>query len=360
VPVSYRVSISGFTDEERQDLAACFARRSLIAYQPSPDPAHSELLIIDADLPQTFHQLGDRLRPANALYVGHSMPHEARWYVPRPIEPALVLRMLDELVATERPAPHRFVDYFSDMVHATPSVPALDPALRRRLAGLDASGPSTVPAAMPLAVEDTMFGDLDGEHFADGAANGTSEGAEWVSALVPQRRTWPGGADRRAEKASQRAAVRRAQMADSRRGYASLPSVTHALVMDSHPPSRLETGVLLSTFGFQAQTVSSVAEAERALWTKPFAVAFLGEPADGPQETAGIELCHRIKQGAYGSPYLKPKIVMVANRPRPVDPVRARLAGCDHFVSGPTSRGLVAQALEAVSVAMPKDPRQAR
>jgi CheY-like chemotaxis protein len=374
VPVSYRVSISGFAQDEREELAQCFGRRSLIAYQSIDDAASSDIAIVDADLPQTFHTHVAAREASRILYVGHSMPSDARWHVPRPVEPGLVLRMLDELVAQERPAPHAFVDYYSDLIVAAPRAPILDDATRRRLAGLGEAPTSTAAATALRApghapvTEPGVFAidsGIDDDALDSALMPFDALGSELAPLLSPNeaKAAWQAPVDRRRAKRSQRAAVRRAQRAQASTSgaYVSgamIEGAVHALVLDSHSTSRVETGVLLNTFGFETQTVASVAEAERALWSKPFAVAFVGEPADGPQASVGLELCHRIKQGAYGSPYAKPKIVMVASRPRPVDSVRARLAGCDHFVEGPTSRGLVAQALDAVSIAMPRDPRE--
>jgi CheY-like chemotaxis protein len=52
-------------------------------------------------------------------------------------------------------------------------------------------------------------------------------------------------------------------------------------------------------------------------------------------------------------------LIVVTGSPRPVERVRAELAGCDAFLLKPVSRGAVAQALEACGVALPIDSRRA-
>jgi hypothetical protein len=264
------------------------------------------------------------------------MPAGARWHVPRPADAALVLRTLDELVAREKPAPHRLVHVFQGLYDAHHREPPRtgDAAVAAAHARVDGAARNWVPVpvwSLPDDGEQTRLR-------ADG----------------------PRTVERRAQKVSRRAEVRRAQQADQpRSGAASgLDAPTHALVLDGHAPSRVETGVLLSAFGFRAQAVASVEEAERALWSRPFAVAFLGD--SGPEGSAepGIELCHRIKHGTYGEPAYTPKVAVLARRPRPADPVRARLAGCDHFVGGQATRGALALALQAMDVPMPDDPRR--
>lgn len=358
MPVSYRVWISGFADDERQELGALFVRRSLLAYEEADSPRGADLLIVDADQPQTFAELGIGRTAVHVLYVGHTMPPEARWHLPRPLVPGLVLRMLDELVASERPSPHRYVDAFEPILDAGIQR-AANVALAAAYGGVsrDADGPSSgfVPLDAiddPLSASETSG---DGPP-AQGVDTPPSPGA--APPGPPSFRTRATLAERRSQKLRHRAAVRRARQGRiPGRAHSQLP--LRALVVDGHPASRLETGVLLQAFGFRAYTVGSVAEAERALWTKSFAVAFVGDPADGPAEVAGIELCHRIKRGSYGQPDQPlPKVVMLSQHPRPADPIRARLAGCDHFVAGPATRGTLALALDAVDVPMPRDPRR--
>lgn len=314
MPVSYRVWISGFADDEREVLAPVFARRSLIAYTPTEVPGEAQLMLADADRPQLVGST-DRPppSPSTTLWVGHLMPAGARWHVPRPIDATLVLRTLDELVARERPAPDRVVDAFD--------------ALWQRLA--DAA--------------DTRGG---------GSTAETAPGP---------RPTGPSAtADRRRHRVPARAALRRALRGPPARGAGRTapPGTDPVLVLDAHPPSRMETGVLLQAFGFRVVTVDNLAEAERALWTRPFALALLAG-GGSEQAAAAIALCQRIKRGACAVPGQPlPKVVVRAGHPREADPVRARLAGCDHFVAGEATRGVLARALEAVELPMPADPRR--
>lgn len=342
MPVNYRVWVAGFAEAERESLARVFARRSLIAYAEAASPDAAELWLADADRPQALLVPGvPQPDPRLTLYLGDAMPPGARWHVPRPADAELVLRTLDELVAREKPAPHRLGHVFQDLY---------DAASRRRAArAADPQVAAAAARAEPVArtwvqVPTWSLPDAD----------------DPVDAVTPGRRP---GVERRAQKVSRRAEVRRAQLAQQpRSGFGALmgDGPPHALVLDGHAPTRVEAGVLLTAFGFRAQAVATVEEAERALWSRPFAVAFLGDSGPDGSAEPGIALCHRIKHGTYGSPVRTPKVVVVARRPRPADPVRARLAGCDHFVGGEATRGALAMALEAVDVPMPRDPRGGR
>lgn len=376
MPVSYRVWVSGFADEERRELRQLFANRSLIAYQAAEAPEAAELLVVDADQPQTFAELGQGLDAGHALYIGHALPQGARWHLPRPLVPGLVLRMLDELVARERPAPHRFRDAFERLIGEGL---AQARASARRGAGAPARPPTLGPMARLDFVSDGALvatgalrnagatepmavggGDADAgtAAVADPPASGEPAGAPAMAmamAAAAPIRLRGAAVERRQHKQRHRGAVRRTRVAPR---TVPLSAAVQVLVVDGHPPTRLETGILLQAFGFRTHTVASLAEAERALWTQAFAVAFVGEPADGPAERAGIDLCHRIKQGGYGLPdQPQPKVVMLARAVRPSDAVRARLAGCDHLLCGPATRGSLALALEAIDLSMPLDPR---
>ena len=357
MPVSYRVWVSGFGDDERHELGELFVRRSLIAYEEAAYPQQAQLLLVDADQPQTFAELGigaNAMAPRPTLYVGHTMPHEARWHLPRPLVPALVLRMLDELVASERPSPRRYLDAFEPILDAGIAL-AATASLVASYGGVARHPDDPRSGFGPLDALDEAPDEVSGWMVSVGDSGWD---AATGSPTLPSLRTRATLADRRSHPPRARASARRAR-AGRPMGRAQALAASRALVVEGHPAARQETGVLLQAFGFTAQTVASVAEAERALWTQSFAVAFVGDPADGPAEVAGIDLCHRIKRGRYGHPdEPPPKVVMLAQHPRPADPVRARLAGCDHFVVGPATRGTLALALDAVDVPMPQDPRR--
>lgn len=365
MPVSYRVWINGFAADERKELGELFARRTLIAYDEAPSAQQAELLVVDADQPQNFAAL--RLGRAGAvdappvLYIGHTMPSGARWHLPRPLLPGLVQRMLDELVATERPAPYRYLDAFERILDA-----GLDLAATASLAasyGGVARDPDDPRSGFgPLDALDDLSGDplarLPDRSLGREGSRRNPAGAANAGPVTSLRTRAP-SEDRRSPAHRSRVPARRSRPG---RPGARNPagSAVRALVLEGQASARLETGILLQAFGFRPHTVGSVAEAEHALCTQGFAVAILGDAADGPAEVAGIELCHRIKQGRYtgGPGRPAPKVVMLAQHPRPVDPVRARLAGCDHFVVGPATRGTLALALDAVEVRMPQDPRR--
>lgn len=385
MPVTYRVLISGFSAAERVELDGCFVSRSLIAYQRVDTLADADLVIVDADDPPTLERAVRLLQPRSVLFIGHHAPEIGRWRMARPVRAAVALGVLDELVATEKPRPHAFADNFLSLVRppADDGLSFAGFSLRERQAVAPVHPPTApviiavptdpprltepvavtlvppmpaapLPAATSPAAPATVS---NGEHRTFppidlGAVDAALESAWPVLPRLPRTESSEG--DRRSAKASVRAAVRRAQ----RTGRAG-PSggLAAALVVEADAPVRLLLGELLGSFGFQPVSVTSVADAEKALRERAFTVVFVGAVDDAGGEAAGIELCHRIKQDALGLPAEAPKVVMLWPRSRPADRVRARLAGCDHFVTGPASRGVVAHALEAVGVEMPQDPR---
>ena len=245
MPVSYRVWVSGFADDERQELRQLFVQRSLIAYQAADTPHAAEIMIVDADQPQTFAELGHDLVPGHCLYMGHSMPPQARWHLPRPIVPGLVLRMLDELVARERPAPHRYRDAFETLIEEGLAL-ALSGGPARRTATREQPAPASAGALDYLAGEVAVAAPepADGRRLAGPTA-------QPAGAI----RLRPSAVERRSSKQRHRGAVRRSRQA---RVSPSKESGVRALVVEGHPPTRLETGVLLQAFGFRAHTVASL------------------------------------------------------------------------------------------------------
>ncbi|MCU0774083.1 MAG: hypothetical protein MUC74_06130 [Ideonella sp.] len=355
----YRVMVSGFDAAARQALAPCFGRRSLIAYLPVDSVPQADLVVVNGDDPDATEQALRLLQPQRVLFVGLQPPAGARWSVPHPLDAGAVLARLDELVAAEKPAPHAFTDPLLHLIKpadASLSFRGFDGRERaaraeqrkapdappgRRSASADPFPPVPLTTVLPAEACETPAAASSPPASPQGPAE-PLESTDAVSLTEP------------VTKASMRAAVRRAQReAMQARG----PAVSAALIVERHPPSRLLLADLLGSFGFQPVSAASVEQAERQLVERAFGVVFLGLVDDPEGEVAGIELCHRIKQQALSLPALPPRVVMTWPRPRAADHVRARLAGCDHFITGPIGRGPVAQALEAIGLPMPQDPR---
>jgi two-component system cell cycle response regulator len=100
-PRIYRVAFEGFSEFERSTLASFFrlADRHTPAYVQVDDPAQADLSVVDADDTRRVARLVAAQRINHAVFVGANAPADAIARVARPIEPAQILRALDQLVA---------------------------------------------------------------------------------------------------------------------------------------------------------------------------------------------------------------------------------------------------------------------
>jgi len=173
---------------------------------------------------------------------------------------------------------------------------------------------------------------------------------------VPPAQTAP--VDRAERKAAIRAAVRRAQLSNAAPLPVAATMAADVLVLDSDEAARDELCALLAKFGFTPYPADRIAQASMLVDKRLFAAAFLEVAFDGSDHGAGVELCQRVKQSTSRLTGRSPAVFVLAARPRPVDRVRASLAGCDAFVAKPPTRGAVARALEACGLPLPTDPRR--
>ena len=130
---TYRVALEGFSEFERGMLASFFrlAERRTPAYVHVADSALSDLLVANADQAQLLERIVASRRVNDTVFVGAKAPREAIAHVERPIEPTLILRELDQLVALR-------------------TVPIeLDPEL-------PVQGPKAVPSTVDLLLHDLV------------------------------------------------------------------------------------------------------------------------------------------------------------------------------------------------------------
>jgi CheY-like chemotaxis protein len=160
-----------------------------------------------------------------------------------------------------------------------------------------------------------------------------------------------------ATKALRRAQVRRNLLANKGEPVAAA-APPDVLVLDSDDGSREQLCALLEAFGFRTHPVQSTMQAVRMLAAKRYAVAFLNIIFDGSAAPAAHDLCSRVKAPPIHASDTECALIVVTGSARPVERVRAELAGCDAFLLKPVSRGAVAQALEACGVALPIDSRR--
>ncbi len=159
-------------------------------------------------------------------------------------------------------------------------------------------------------------------------------------------------------KVQRRAQVRRKVLANKGQPVTTA-TPADALVLESDDAARVQLCALLEAFGFRTHPVQSTMQAVRMLAAKRYAVAFLSIIFDGSAGPASHDLCSRVKAPPVHAHDSVCALIVVTGSARPLERVRAELAGCDAFLPKPASRGTVAQALEACGVALPIDARQA-
>jgi len=379
----YKVVLQGFSEFERNALTFCLklTGEREPAYEPVPKLARTDFVIADADQAGVIDTIVEAGRTGVTVFVGRNAPADARSHISRPIDPTLIVRELDQLLAARtseeetvaavdvRPPQlletPQLIGSDSDEVPTVPSrldelpparfepSPEVDPEQATIAAPLQHDDdPPSAPAPPLLLIEPP-------EPVAVPTFEPVPEPVPIPSFdPVPEPQAdAPMTVDERvAAKAAARAAARRARLAAAPQSAASHPP--DALVLDDSEIAQVYLCRLLSDFGFRPHPVQSGAEALDLLARQPFAVVFLDVQLEAQDEHDGIDLCHLIKQEPMSPDGSVPVVVVVSGQARPADKVRAGLAGCDVFLSKPLSRGDVARALESCGVALPSDARR--
>ena len=162
-------------------------------------------------------------------------------------------------------------------------------------------------------------------------------------------------------KAQRRASVRRDRLARDRPTALAPDTPHHVLVLDTDAVARVELCALLESFGFRAHPARTTAQAQVLLGLHAIEAAFLAVVLDGTHGDEAAALCQSVGQtGRVATTTPTPAaLVIVGSSARPVERVRARLAGAHEFLDKPASRGNLARALDTCGVALPADPRRA-
>ena len=161
-----------------------------------------------------------------------------------------------------------------------------------------------------------------------------------------------------AKKAARRAAVRRARLATAARESDATPGWSDLLLLDENDGTCKQLARLLEGFGFCVHSAKDIAQAGEMLAARPFAAVFLDIVLDGTYQSAGAELCRRVKRAPAPAMGQAPALIIISAGARPVDRVRAALAGVDGFLLKPLSRGDVVRTLEDHGVRLPLDARR--
>lgn len=168
----------------------------------------------------------------------------------------------------------------------------------------------------------------------------------------------PAPPDSHASRAARRAVVRRKRLARTAQFLASVDAVPEVLVVDPDEAARGALRELLVAFGFGVLAVGSAAEAEQPLASRRFEAVFADIALDAADGGAGIELCHSVRGNGRRLGGEATLLVLVTRPLRPVERVRAELAGCDEIVAKPARRGDVARVLDTHGVPLPADARR--
>jgi CheY-like chemotaxis protein len=156
-------------------------------------------------------------------------------------------------------------------------------------------------------------------------------------------------------KAAARRAARRARLAAAAGQAASIPP--DVLVLDEDDEARNELCSLLEKFGFCTYPARNGAQALWLIGARTFRIAFLDIMLDGSDGGGGLEVCEQFRTRLSDAPATASGLFLMSSNPKPVDRVRAALAGGSAFLVKPLRRGDVAKVIEACGIAMPHDHR---
>lgn len=258
-------------------------------------------------------------------------------------------------------------DSIIDLIHLEPeeedTVPAVHLDAPELQHWLDSTPDRLDSASAPLDLTLRPVGELpvlvDVAPVADTLPPGVVLRADDDPAATPTPTTLRPAGRPAITKAERRAAVRRRRLSSHPPAVTPAPGCADVLVLEGNERAREQLCGLLETFGFRVHPVPTAAQAAQLLDAKHFVAAFLDIAFDEPEQSAGIELCQRVKAEAPAPAGRGCALVIVSGSTRPVERVRATLAGGDAFLLKPVTRGSVAQALEACRVALPADSRRA-
>jgi CheY-like chemotaxis protein len=168
----------------------------------------------------------------------------------------------------------------------------------------------------------------------------------------------PPAAARSARKAANRAKVRRARLRGASAANGTTSTAPEVLVLEADDSAREQLCGLLQAFGFGVRTARDAAGASALLASRPFVAAFVDIALAAADGGDGIALCKQVREASERRDSGALVLVLVVAKLRPVDRVRAKLAGCDETILKPATRGSVARLLDARGIALPSDARR--
>lgn len=136
------------------------------------------------------------------------------------------------------------------------------------------------------------------------------------------------------------------------RHRAGAPQATHfdidVLVVDDHDVARRFLQVQLQRFGCRASVAAGGQEALDLLGRLTPRIVFCDVVMPGID---GLTLCQQIKESGVDAP----AVVLISARPTQTDRVRARLSGCDAFLSKPLTAAVLLDVLREHGAEEPED-----
>lgn len=300
------VALLGFSNFERNALASFFRlpTRGGRAYAHVLDIDDARFVVADADqagVPQLLETLG---RTGDAVFVGSQAPDAAAAWMMRPIDPAQVMRELDNLLAQR-------------------------------------DNPGTSSAPMPLSTMST----------ARARAAAAAAAAQAGQHMERSRRA--------ADEAPDAAALaeRRAEaMALRERREAALRPVTirRALLVDDSEIALAYLERHLSHQGLACDWALNSGKAIELLALRAYGFVFLDVDLGEKSDMDGLSLCQHIKRRAVHPNGRVPVVVLVSAFHDPVDRVRGNLAGADEQLGKPLDANELCRVLDAHGVATEK------
>ena len=159
-------------------------------------------------------------------------------------------------------------------------------------------------------------------------------------------------------KAERRAAVRRSRLRGTL-SAGSASTVSEVLVFDPNDGDRDRLCNLLSDFGFRVHAACRADEAAALAASHTFVAVFVDIALDAADGGAGLDLCQQVRAaGSCRRGGTDTLLILATKGVKPMDRVRAELAGCEEIVLKPVTRGSVAGVLDSRGIALPTDRRQ--
>ena len=342
------VALLGFSSAERTSLATFFklAPQRSPAYTHVLDIDEARFVVADADQPGVPELLETLGRTGDSIFVGSHGPASGAAWMMRPIDPAQVLRKLDQLLSVrdnpssaplplhtrpgalaraavaagasllERVLPSRRVDESKDK---TPTIVAASMAPQ----ALDR--PAAPRADRPLEPQTERQIKPQADQAVDQATDPTTDKTSRPStdqAAAPQVDRKADARDRRERRERREAALRPV-------------TVRRALLVDDSEVALAYLERQLHRHDIAADWAMNSSKAIELMSQRAYGMVFLDIDLGDASDLDGLALCQHIKRRHVHPSGRAPLVVLVSAFSDPVDRVRGSLAGADAHLGKP-------------------------